>query len=96
MSASLASLSPKFYEVKRRRPRKLIGGSMRRPERAWPLSDHSTPRRGTTGPTSARVHRAPQNQSASPTPSSSIPTTLNASSSCTSTCFPLESRTSTS
>jgi hypothetical protein len=43
MSASFASWSPVFYEVKRRLPRKLIGGATRRPGRAWPLSDHSTP-----------------------------------------------------
>jgi hypothetical protein len=32
-----------FYEVKRRLSRKLIGAAMRRPGRAWPLSDHATP-----------------------------------------------------
>ncbi len=45
MSASLASWSPMFYEVKRRLPRKLIGGSMRRPGRAWPVSERTRSRR---------------------------------------------------
>jgi hypothetical protein len=37
-----------FYEVKHRLPRKLIGGAMRRPGRAWSLSDHSSPASCTT------------------------------------------------
>jgi hypothetical protein len=48
MSASFASWSPMFYEVKHRLPRKLIGGAMRRPGRAWSLSDHSSPASCTT------------------------------------------------
>jgi hypothetical protein len=36
------------YEVKRQLPWNLIGGAMRRPGRAWPLSDHPTPASCTT------------------------------------------------
>jgi hypothetical protein len=57
-SASFASWSPMFYEVKRRLPRKPIGGALRRPRRAWPLSDPSIPSSCTMGRTSTPVYRA--------------------------------------